>query len=341
MMERVDPQVVQQRRETAWSVGAAFAVMVAFFAIAPFVVYPVFLMQALCFALFACAFNLLIGYVGLVSFGHALYFGWASYLCAYVQKVGTLSIPFWFGKLVWIQIPLPPHTPELAVLVGTLTAALLGYIAGTVAIRRQGIYFAMITLALAQMMYFFALRAPFTGGEDGIQSVPRGYLFGHFDLSNEMTMYAFVVVVVLAAFLFIYRIINSPFGEVLKAIRENEQRAISLGYRTDRYKLVAFVLSASLAGLAGSLKALVFQLASLTDVHWTMSGDVVLMTLLGGLGTVFGPVVGAFCIIAMQNYLAPFGQWVLVIQGVIFVVCVLIFRRGIVGGLGAGLRVKL
>ena len=191
------------------------------------------------------------------------------------------------------------------------------------------------------MMYFFALRAPFTGGEDGIQAVPRGRLFGYFDLSNEMTMYVFVLVVVLAAFLLIYRIINSPFGEVLKAIRENEQRTISLGYNTDRYKLVVFVLSATLAGLAGSLKALVFQLASLTDVHWTMSGDVLLMTLLGGLGTVFGPVVGAFAVIAMQNYLAPFGQWVLVIQGVIFVVCVLVFRRGIIGELAHLLRVEL
>jgi branched-chain amino acid transport system permease protein len=299
-----------------------FAIMVGLFAVLPFVAYPVFLMQALCFALFACAFNLLIGYVGLVSFGHALYFGWASYLAAYAAKTWHLQ-------------------PELAILTGTATAAVLGVIAGGVAIRRQGIYFAMITLALAQMMYFFALRAPFTGGEDGIQSVPRGRLFGYFDLSSEMTMYVFVLVVVLAAFLLIYRIINSPFGEVLKAIRENEQRTISLGYNTDRYKLVVFVLSATLAGLAGSLKALVFQLASLTDVHWTMSGDVLLMTLLGGLGTVFGPVVGAFAVIAMQNYLAPFGQWVLVIQGVIFVVCVLVFRRGIIGELAHFLRVEL
>jgi branched-chain amino acid transport system permease protein len=323
MMELVvDPLVVQRRRETAFSFTVAFAVMVALLAVAPFVAYPVFLMQALCFALFACAFNLLIGYVGLVSFGHALYFGWASYLAAYAAKVWALP-------------------PEVAILTGTATAAVLGVIAGGVAIRRQGIYFAMITLALAQMMYFFALRAPFTGGEDGIQSVPRGRLFGYFDLSNEMTMYVFVLVVVLAAFLLIYRIINSPFGEVLKAIRENEQRTISLGYNTDRYKLVVFVLSATLAGLAGSLKALVFQLASLTDVHWTMSGDVLLMTLLGGLGTVFGPVAGGFAVIAMQNYLAPFGQWVLVIQGVIFVVCVLVFRRGIIGELAALLRVKL
>jgi branched-chain amino acid transport system permease protein len=323
MMERVlDPLVMQRRRETNVSFVVGFAIMVGLFAVLPFVAYPVFLMQALCFALFACAFNLLIGYVGLVSFGHALYFGWASYLAAYAAKTWHLQ-------------------PELAILTGTATAAVLGVIAGGVAIRRQGIYFAMITLALAQMMYFFALRAPFTGGEDGIQSVPRGRLFGYFDLSSEMTMYVFVLVVVLAAFLMIYRIINSPFGEVLKAIRENEQRTISLGYNTDRYKLVVFVLSATLAGLAGSLKALVFQLASLTDVHWTMSGDVLLMTLLGGLGTVFGPVVGAFAVIAMQNYLAPFGQWVLVIQGVIFVVCVLVFRRGIIGELAHFLRVEL
>jgi branched-chain amino acid transport system permease protein len=323
MMERVvDPLVLQRRRETNLSFVAGFLIMAALLAVLPFVAYPVFLMQVLCFALFACAFNLLIGYVGLVSFGHALYFGWAGYLSAYAAKVWALP-------------------PEVAILTGTATAALLGVIAGGVAIRRQGIYFAMITLALAQMMYFFALRAPFTGGEDGIQSVPRGRLFGRFDLTNEMTMYVFVLLVVLAAFLLIYRIINSPFGEVLKAIRENEQRAISLGYKTDRYKLVVFVLSATLAGLAGSLKALVFQLASLTDVHWTMSGDVLLMTLLGGLGTVFGPVVGAFVIVAMQNYLASFGQWVLVIQGVIFVVCVLVFRRGIIGELAALLRVKL
>jgi branched-chain amino acid transport system permease protein len=323
MMERVvDPLILQRRRETNASFMVGFAIMVALFAVLPFIAYPVFLMQALCFALFACAFNLLIGYVGLVSFGHALYFGWASYLAAYAVKS-------WHFQ------------PEVAILTGTATAAVLGVIAGGVAIRRQGIYFAMITLALAQMMYFFALRAPFTGGEDGIQAVPRGRLFGYFDLSNEMTMYVFVLVVVLAAFLLIYRIINSPFGEVLKAIRENEQRTISLGYNTDRYKLVVFALSATLAGLAGSLKALVFQLASLTDVHWTMSGDVLLMTLLGGLGTVFGPVVGAFAVIAMQNYLAPFGQWVLVIQGVIFVVCVLVFRRGIIGELAAFLRVQL
>jgi branched-chain amino acid transport system permease protein len=310
------------RRETEWSVAVAGAALVVFLTAAPFVLYPVFVMKALCFALFACAFNLLIGYVGLVSFGHALYFGWAGYLAAYSAKVWGLP-------------------SELAVLCGTATGLVLGLIAGVVAIRRQGIYFAMITLALAQMMYLVALRAPMTGGEDGIQGVPRGWLFGAFDLNNETTMYAFVAVVVLAAFFLIYRIINSPFGEVLKAIRENEQRAISLGYKTDDYKLVAFVLSATLAGLAGSLKALVFQLASLTDVHWTMSGEVVLMTLVGGLGTIFGPIVGAFLIVALENYLAPFGQWVLVIQGAVFVICVLSFRRGIVGELAARLRVRL
>ena len=317
-----DPPVRPARTDEARSLAVAFCIMVALLAIAPFVVYPVFLMQALCFALFACAFNLLVGYVGLLSFGHALFFGWASYLCAHAAK--RWGFP-----------------PEAAVLFGTAGAAVLGLVAGFLAIRRQGIYFAMITLALAQMMYFVALRAPFTGGEDGIQDVPRGRLFGIFDLSHEKTMYVFVLVMVLAGFVFIYRVINSPFGEVLKAIRENEPRAISLGYKTERYKLVAFVLSATLAGLAGALKALVFQLASLTDVYWTMSGEVVLMTLVGGLGTIFGPVVGAFLIVAMETYLAQLGQWVLVIQGAIFVFCVLAFRRGIVGELAAALRIKL
>jgi branched-chain amino acid transport system permease protein len=300
----------------------AFVIMVAILIVAPFFVYPLFLMQALCFALFACAFNLLIGYVGLLSFGHALYFGWASYLSAHSAKVWGFP-------------------PELAILTGTLTAAALGIAAGSLAIRRQGIYFAMITLALAQMMYFFAVQAKFTGGEDGIQAVPRGKMFGLLDLSNQMTMYAVVLVIFLAGFLFIRRIINSPFGEVLKAIRENEPRAISLGYKTDRYKLVAFVLSATLAGLAGSTKAIVLQIASLTDVDWPMSGEVVLMTLVGGLGTVFGPVVGAFVIIAMQNFLNALDQWVTVIQGLIFVVCVLAFRRGIVGEIANLLRIKL
>jgi branched-chain amino acid transport system permease protein len=322
-MERVDPLAVSAtpaKRE--WSEPIAFAVMVAVLVIAPFFAYPLFLMQALCFALFACAFNLLIGYVGLLSFGHALYFGWASYLSAHAAKVWGLP-------------------PELAILTGAATAAVLGLVAGALAIRRQGIYFAMITLALAQMMFFFALQAKFTGGEDGIQAVPRGYLFGLIDLRDQMTMYVFVVAIFLAGFLFIHRIIHSPFGEVLKAIRENEQRAISLGYKTDRYKLAAFVLSATLAGVAGATKAIAFQIASLTDVHWTMSGEVVLMTLVGGLGTVFGPVVGAFVIIAMQNYLNVLEQWVTVIQGVIFVFCVLLFRRGIVGEIAHALRIRL
>ncbi len=296
--------------------------MVVVLVAAPFFTYPLFVMQVLCFALFACAFNLLIGYVGLLSFGHALYFGWASYLCAYAAKNWGL-------------------TPELAILTGTATAAVCGLVAGVLAIRRQGIYFAMITLALAQMMYFFAVQAKFTGGEDGIQGVPRGKLLGMFDLGNEMTMYAFVLVIFLAGFLLIYRIIHSPFGEVLKAIRENEMRAISLGYKTDNYKLVAFVLSATLAGLAGATKAMVVQIASLTDVNWPMSGEVVLMTLVGGLGTIFGPAMGALVILMMQYQLASVGEWVLVIQGVIFVVCVLLFRRGIVGELAQWLRIKL
>src|ERR1043166_1788073 len=302
----------------------AFAVMVTVLVVAPFFAYPLFLMQALCFALFACAFNLLIGYVGLLSFGHALYFGWAAYVSAHLAKVGKLTLPYWAGGWHWFVIPLPPLSPELAVLGGALVAAALGLIAGSLAIRRQGIYFAMITLALAQMMFFFAVQAPFTGGEDGIQAVPRGHLFGLVDLSNQTRLYYVVLVLFLGCFLLIYRIIHSPFGEVLKAIRENEPRAISLGYKTDRYKLMAFVLSATLAGIAGATKAIAFQIASLTDVHWTMSGEVVLMTLVGGLGTVFGPVIGAFIIVAMQNYLTVLEQWVSVIQGAIFVACVLI-----------------
>jgi branched-chain amino acid transport system permease protein len=323
VMERVvDPLVAKPSALRSNSESIAFVVMIAALIVAPFVTYPLFLMQAMCFALFACAFNLLIGYVGLLSFGHALYFGWASYLSAYAAKSWGL-------------------TPELAILTGTLTGAVLGLAAGALAIRRQGIYFAMITLALAQMMYFFALQAKFTGGEDGIQGVPRGYLFGLIDLRNEMAMYVVVLAIFLAGFMFIYRIIHSPFGEVLKAIRENEARAISLGYKTDRYKLVAFVLSASLAGLAGATKAIVLQLASLTDVNWPMSGEVVLMTLVGGLGTIFGPVVGSFVILVMQYKLAAVGEWVLVIQGVIFVACVLLFRRGIIGELANKLRIKL
>ena len=300
----------------------AFLVMACALIVAPMFAYPVFLMKALCFALFACAFNLLIGYVGLLSFGHALFFGWASYVCAHAAKVWGFP-------------------PELAIASGTVAAAGLGTIVGALAIRRQGIYFAMITLALAQMMYFFAIQAPFTHGEDGIQAVPRGTLFGFINLADQTNMYITVLVIFLGCFLLIYRIVNSPFGEVLKAIRENEARAISLGYRTERFKLLAFVLSATFAGVAGSTKALVFQLASLTDVDWPMSGEVILMTLVGGLGTLFGPVVGAFFIVTLENYLTTMGQWVFVVQGVIFVVCVLLFRRGIVGELAQRLRIKL
>jgi branched-chain amino acid transport system permease protein len=318
----VDPLARKPSALRAHGQTIGFAVMVTALVVAPFVTYPLFVMQAMCFALFACAFNLLIGYVGLLSFGHALYFGWASYLSAYSAKVWGFP-------------------PELAILTGTATGAVCGLIAGSLAIRRQGIYFAMITLALAQMMYFFAVQAKFTGGEDGIQAVPRGHLFGLIDLRNEMAMYALVLVIFLAGFMFIYRIIHSPFGEVLKAIRENEMRAISLGYKTDRYKLVAFILSATLAGAAGATKAIVLQLASLTDVNWPMSGEVVLMTLVGGLGTIFGPVAGAFVILVMQFKLAPIGEWVLVIQGAIFVACVLLFRRGIVGELAHILRIRL
>jgi branched-chain amino acid transport system permease protein len=301
---------------------AAFALLIVALVVAPFFTYPPFLMECMCFALFACAFNLLIGYVGLLSFGHALYWGWASYLSAHAAKDWGLS-------------------PELAILIGTATAAFFGLVAGSIAIRRQGIYFAMITLALAQMMYFVALRAAFTGGEDGIQAVPRGHLFGVFSLSSDLTMYFFVLAIFIFGFLLIHRIIHSPFGEVLKAIRENEPRAISLGFKTDRYKLMAFVLSATIAGLAGATKALVIQIASLTDVYWPMSGEVVLMTLVGGLGTIFGPVVGAFAILSMQYKLAWLGQWVLVIPGVLFVVCVLLFRRGIIGEIANKLRIRL
>ena len=290
----------------------ALGVMFLAFLLLPAVVYPVFLMKVMCFALFACAFNLLIGYGGLLSFGHAMFFGLAGYMTAHSAKV-------------W------GFTPELAILFGAGCACVLGVVAGALAIRRQGIYFAMITLALAQMVFFFCLQAKFTGGEDGIQAVPRGKLFGLIDLSNVWAMYALVFVIFFGCFLLIQRIVHSPFGQVLKAIRENESRAISLGYNVDRYKLVAFVLSATLAGVAGGMKSLVFQLASLTDVHWTMSGEVVLMTLLGGLGTIFGPVIGAAIIITMQNYLAQLGAWVTVVQGVIFVICVLAFRRGVIG----------
>jgi branched-chain amino acid transport system permease protein len=300
----------------------ALAVMAAFFALAPLVVYPVFLMKAMCFALFACAFNLLIGFGGLLSFGHAMFLGTAGYAAAHAAKVWGFA-------------------PEFAILFGTAAAALLGLVTGLLAIRRQGIYFAMITLALSQMIYFFYLQAAFTHGEDGIQAVPRGTLFGVLDLSNVWAMYFTVFAIFMAGFVLIYRVIHSPFGQVLKAIRENEPRAISLGYDVNRYKLLAYLLSATLAGLAGATKTLVFQLASLTDAHWSMSGEVVLMTLLGGLGTVFGPVVGAFIIITMENYLSQIGAWVTVTEGVIFVICVLTFRRGVIGELGNWLKKPL
>jgi branched-chain amino acid transport system permease protein len=300
--------------------------------IAPAVLYPVLLMKILCFALFACAFNLLIGFTGLLSFGHAAFFGGASYFAGHALKVWGLPT-------------------EIGILIGTVSAAGLGLIIGGLAIRRQGIYFTMITLALAQMLFFVFLQAPFTGGEDGLQSIPRGSLLGLLDLKNDIVMYYVVLAIVLAAFLFIVRIIHSPFGQVLKAIRENEARAISLGYDVERYKLLAFILSAALAGLAGSTKAVVLGFGTLTDVHWSMSGLVVLMTLVGGLGTLVGPVVGAIVIIALENKLGDFGTWlasitniewfntigesVTMVTGLIFVICVLAFRRGIIGELAA------
>jgi branched-chain amino acid transport system permease protein len=296
-----------------------FIALLGLLLVAPFQFYPVFLMKVLCFALFASAFNLLLGFGGLLSFGHAAYFGTASYIAAHAAKVWGL-------------------TPELAILSGTVVAGVLGLVFGSLAIRRHGIYFAMVTLAFAQMVYFFALQAEFTGGEDGIQAVPRGELFGVISLRSDLNLYWVVLAIFFLGVLAIYRIVHSPFGQVLKAIRENEPRAISLGYAVNRYKLMVFTMSATLAGLAGATKAIVFQLASLTDVYWTMSGEVVLMTLLGGLGTVFGPMVGALVVVTMQNYLAQMGDWVTVIQGGIFVVSVMLFRQGIIGVLGNWLK---
>jgi branched-chain amino acid transport system permease protein len=290
----------------------AFVIMVMIFAIAPIWVYPIFLMKVMCFALFACAFNLLLGFGGLLSFGHAMFMGSAGYVAAYSAKAWGLN-------------------PELCVLLGTAASAVLALVVGLLAIRRQGIYFAMITLALAQMVFFFCLQAPFTGGEDGIQAVPRGKLFGMINLEDNFNMYLFVLTIFLMGFLLIWRVIHSPFGQILKAIREHPDRATSLGYDTDSFKLLAFVISGALAGTAGATKSLVFQLASLTDVHWSMSGEVVLMTLVGGMGTLFGPLVGAAVIVSMENYLAQFGAWVTIIQGFIFVICVLAFRRGVIG----------
>jgi branched-chain amino acid transport system permease protein len=284
-------------------------------------IYLVFAMKVLCFALFACAFNLLLGFTGLLSFGHAAFFGTAAYISAYFCKEAGFS-------------------PELGILLGVVGSGLLGYLIGSLAIRRQGIYFAMVTLALSQMIYFIAVQVPYTGGEDGIQGVPRGILFGLIDLKNDVAMYYFVLAVFLFGFALIMRTVHSPFGQVLKAIRENEPRAISLGYNVDRFKLMSFVISAALAGLAGSMKSLVFQLATLTDVHWHMSGEVVLMTLLGGMGTILGPVVGAGIVVGLQNYLANIGSWSTIATGFIFVICVLAFRRGVVGEIAAHFKNK-
>lgn len=297
------------RHAAGWGLAIVLALA------APWFIYPTFLMKVLCFALFACAFNLLLGYAGLLSFGHAAFFGGSAYVCAGLAKHVGL-------------------TPELAILAGTAVAAALGALFGWLSIRRSGIYLTMITLALAQLVFFVALQAPFTGGEDGLQGVPRGHLLGFISLGDNHAMYYFVLAVFALGFWLIRRTVHSPYGQVLKAIRENEPRAISLGYDVNRYKLLAFVLSAALAGTAGALKALVFQLASLTDVHWHMSGEVVLMTLLGGLGTLVGPAAGALVIVALENELADkVGPWVTVIMGSIFVVCVLAFRRGLVGEL--------
>src|ERR1700688_1376020 len=304
------------------SQSIAFAIMILLIIISPFVLYPVFLMRVLTAALFACAFNLMLGYVGLLSFGHAAFFGMGSYVAAWTMEVWHVDA-------------------SIAIIFGGLTGGALGLVRGYLAIRRSGLYFAMITLALAQMVYFFCLEAPFTGGEDGSEQVPRGHLFGFIDLSNDMTMYWVVAAVFLGGFLLVHRIIHSPFGQVLKGIRENEPRATSLGYRTDDYKLIAFVLSCMISGVAGGTKALVFGIATLTDVHYSTSGEVVLTTLLGGLGTVFGPAMGALIVTSMENYLAQAGAWVTVIQGVIFMVCVLAFRRGIIGELGAFLKISL
>jgi branched-chain amino acid transport system permease protein len=295
-----------------WAWAAVLAVLLA----APFIgLYPIFMMKALCFAIFAIAFNLLLGFTGLLSFGHAAYLGASAYFTGWLIKAAGFS-------------------PELGVLAGTLGAGAIGLVVGLIAIRRQGIYFAMITLAMAQMIYFVWLQAPFTGGEDGLQGVARGQLFGVISLASDITMYYVVLAVFVAVFLGVIRIVHSPYGQVLKAIRENEPRAVSLGYDVDKYKLLAFVLSTTLAGLAGSLKTMVLGFATLSDAHWSLSGEVVLMTLLGGMGTFAGPVIGAFTIIGLQNFLADrVGSWVTVIIGLIFVVCVIGFRRGFVGEL--------
>ncbi|WP_431324580.1 branched-chain amino acid ABC transporter permease [Rhizobium sp. YTU87027] len=312
-MTEITETIRAEKSRTALSVQAAFLIIgLLLLLLAPFFFYPIFLMKLLCFALFACAFNLLLGYTGLLSFGHATFFGGAAYFTAHAVKEWGLS-------------------PELGILVGVAGAAILGLVMGFFAIRRQGIYFAMITLALSQMFFFFCLQSEFTHGEDGIQSVPRGHLFGIIDLNSSTNMYYFVLAVFVVGILIIWRFINSPFGMILKSIRENEQRAISLGYSVARYKLGAFVMSAALAGLAGAVKSLVFQFATLTDVAWQMSGEVILMTLLGGIGTLIGPLFGAGLVVTLENYLATSEFPVTIITGIVFMICVLIFRRGIIG----------
>lgn len=311
-------------RKVTWSL-----ILLAFL-LAPAVVYPVFAMKVLCYALFACAFNLLIGFAGMVSFGHATFFGGAGYLCGYA--LATLGLPM-----------------EAGLALGTLSGALIGLVVGALAIRRQGVYFAMITLAMAQMLYFFYLKAPFTGGEDGLQAIPRGKLLGVVDLSDDLVLYYVVLAITLAGFALIVRTVNSPYGQVMQAIKDNEARAISMGYEVARYKLLAFVLSTALSGLAGATKAMVLGFATLSDVHWAMSGEVILMVLIGGMGTFIGPIVGAIAIISLESKLGEFGnflasatgiEWfraagvtVTMITGAIFMVCVLAFRRGIVGEL--------
>ena len=316
-MTEITQTIHSEKRRAATSVKTGFLVIgMLLLLLAPFFFYPIFLMKLLCFALFACAFNLLLGYTGLLSFGHATFFGGAAYFTAYTVKEWGLS-------------------PELGILLGVAGAASLGLVMGFFAIRRQGIYFAMITLALSQMFFFFCLQAEFTHGEDGIQSVPRGHLFGILDLNSSTNMYYFVLAVFIIGLLIIWRFINSPFGMILKSIRENEQRAISLGYSVARYKLGAFVMSAALAGLAGAVKSIVFQFATLTDVAWQMSGEVILMTLLGGIGTLIGPLFGAGLVVTLENYLATSEFPVTIITGVVFMVCVLVFRRGVIGELYA------
>nr|WP_081718506.1 branched-chain amino acid ABC transporter permease [Lutibaculum baratangense] len=305
------------RRATSWILAA---IGLAIIIVAPLIgLYPVFLMKLMCFALFACAFNLMLGYVGLLSFGHAAFFGMGAYVAGHAVKVWGV-------------------TTVLGIFGGAVVAGIMGLVFGAIAIRQKGIYFAMITLALAQMVYFFCLQAPFTHGEDGIQGIPRGTILGLVDLRNSLAMYYFVAAIFLAGFLVVYRTIHSPFGQTLKGIRENEARMVSLGYPVARFKVLAFTISATLTGLAGATKAIVFQTATLTDVHWHMSGEVVLMTLIGGMGTIFGPVVGAGIIITLQNYLATMGSWVTVVMGTIFVICVLTFRRGVVGEILARLK---